>query len=76
MSGKIMARMEPILVNCSLNYDKGIVVFGRKNLGRMVDWAEKCELTEKKLKKFQYLLFVFSKNVDFKHKIECESIAS
>jgi hypothetical protein len=28
------------------------------------------------LKTYQYFMTVFSKNVDFKHKLECEGIAS
>jgi restriction endonuclease len=38
----------------------------------MLDWAEKCKLAEKYFKEIS----VFRKNVDFKHEIECESIAS
>jgi hypothetical protein len=48
--------------------------WAENQMGRMVDWAEKCKLAEKKI----WIIFAdrFSKNVDFKHKIECQSIAS
>jgi hypothetical protein len=39
----------------------------------MVDWAEERKLDEKY---FNETSTVFSKNVDFKHNIKCESIVT